>query len=166
VKVVASEALQCPTLLRNGFGGHRIEGIGDKHVPWIHNVRNTDLVAGIDDNACMALLRLFNEPAGREWLVGRGVDRDLVGRLDLLGISGIANLLVAVRHTLRARPDDVLLTVATDSMELYGRGSPRARAARRVRRAARPSTTSATCSAPASTTCSSCRTGTASGCTT
>ena len=39
LKVVASEALQCPTLLQNGFGGHRIEGIGDKHVPWIHNVR-------------------------------------------------------------------------------------------------------------------------------
>ncbi len=65
LKVVASEALQCPTLLQNGFGGHRIEGIGDKHVPWIHNVRNTDAVAAIDDEDCMRLLRLFNEPAGR-----------------------------------------------------------------------------------------------------
>src|SRR4051812_29792301 len=44
-RVVATEALQCPTLLRCGFGDHRIEGIGDKHVPWIHNVRNTDMVA-------------------------------------------------------------------------------------------------------------------------
>ncbi len=122
IKVVAGEALQCPTLLYNGHGAHRIEGIGDKHVPWIHNLRTTDVVAGIDDNACMALLRLFNEPAGREWLVMQGVDPVLVGRLDLLGISGIANLLVAVKtaHYFELGPDDVLLTVATDSMELYG----------------------------------------------
>jgi cysteine synthase A len=59
IKVVASEAKQCPTLLMNGFGGHRIEGIGDKHVPWIHNVRNTDVVTAIDDEDCMRILRLF-----------------------------------------------------------------------------------------------------------
>ncbi|HPB24793.1 MAG TPA: pyridoxal-phosphate dependent enzyme, partial [Bacteroidales bacterium] len=64
IKVVASEALQCPTLLMNGFGGHRIEGIGDKHVPWVHNVKNTDMVTAIDDEDCMRLLRLFNEPEG------------------------------------------------------------------------------------------------------
>ncbi|MCH9007516.1 pyridoxal-phosphate dependent enzyme, partial [candidate division KSB1 bacterium] len=63
-KIVAAEALQCPTLLQNGYGGHRIEGIGDKHVPWIHNVRNTDMVVAVDDAACMNLIRLFNEPAG------------------------------------------------------------------------------------------------------
>ncbi|HOS80674.1 MAG TPA: pyridoxal-phosphate dependent enzyme, partial [Anaerolineae bacterium] len=57
-RIVASEALQCPTLLRNGFGGHRIEGIGDKHVPWIHNVRNTDVVTAIDDEATLSLIRL------------------------------------------------------------------------------------------------------------
>src|SRR5688500_10593295 len=62
-KIAASEALQCPTLLQIGFGAHRIEGIGDKHVPWIHKLRNTDLVMAIDDRATMALLRLFNEPA-------------------------------------------------------------------------------------------------------
>src|SRR4030066_358565 len=67
-KVAASEALQCPTLMLNGFGGHRIEGIGDKHVPWIHNVRNTDMVIGIDDSDCMGILRLFNEEAGKEYL--------------------------------------------------------------------------------------------------
>ena len=66
LKVVATEALQCPTLLRNGFGAHRIEGIGDKHVPWVHNVRNTDMVAAIDDEQCMSLLRLFNEAAGHD----------------------------------------------------------------------------------------------------
>jgi cysteine synthase len=64
-KIVASEALQCPTLLENGFGAHRIEGIGDKHVPWIHNVKNTDVVVAIDDNAVVNLSRLFNEPAGQ-----------------------------------------------------------------------------------------------------
>jgi len=64
-KVVASEALQCPTLLQNGFGAHRIEGIGDKHVPWIHNLKNTDMLVAIDDNAVVNLSRLFNEPAGR-----------------------------------------------------------------------------------------------------
>jgi hypothetical protein len=91
-------------------------------VPWIHNLRTTDVVAGIDDNACMALLRLFNEPAGRGWLVGQGVDPLLVDRLDLLGISGIANLLVAVKtaHYFELGTGDVLMTVATDSMELYG----------------------------------------------
>jgi len=122
IKVVAGEALQCATLLYNGHGAHRIEGIGDKHVPWIHNMRNMDAVAGIDDNACMALLRLFNEPAGREWLVTQGVDPMLVGRLDLLGISGIANLLVAVKTAryFELTERDILLTVATDSMELYG----------------------------------------------
>ncbi len=76
VKTVATEALQCPTLLKNGFGDHRIEGIGDKHVPWVHNVRNTDAVAAIDDEDCMRLLRLFNEPAGRELLVAAGAPAD------------------------------------------------------------------------------------------
>jgi cysteine synthase A len=64
-KLAASEALQCPTLLLNGFGSHRIEGIGDKHVPWIHNVRNTDMVMAIDDEAPMQMIRLFNEPEGQ-----------------------------------------------------------------------------------------------------
>ncbi len=71
-KIAASEALQCPTLLMNGFGAHRIEGIGDKHVPWIHNVKNTDMVIAIDDEASMSLIRLFNEPVGSEYLVESG----------------------------------------------------------------------------------------------
>ena len=120
-KLVVSEALQCPTLLENGFGGHRIEGIGDKHVPWIHNARNTDMVTGIDDEDCMCLVRLFNEATGRSYLQSQGVPTDLVKQLDLLGISGIANLLSAIKfakyHELTGR--DVILTVLTDSMELY-----------------------------------------------
>ncbi len=120
-KVAASEALQCPTLLLNGFGGHRIEGIGDKHIPWIHNVKNTDLVMAIDDEACLSLVRLFNEPAGRAYLVRQGVPEDLVGRLDLMGISSIANVLSAIKFArwYELGEHDLVLTVWTDSMELY-----------------------------------------------
>ncbi len=121
-KVGASEALQCPTLLINGFGGHRIEGIGDKHIPWIHNVKNTDLVVAIDDEACMSIVRLFNEPAGRAYLVKQGVPEALIGQLDLLGISGIANVLSSIKFArwYELGPNDIVLTVLTDSMELYG----------------------------------------------
>ncbi len=120
-KVIASEALQCPTLLNNGFGAHRIEGIGDKHVPWIHNLRNTDFVVAIDDNSVVNILRLFNEPAGREYLVRKGVPAAVVDRLNLLGFSGIANMLSAVKFAKynELGPNDVVLTVLTDSMELY-----------------------------------------------
>ena len=121
-KVGASEALQCPTLLINGFGGHRIEGIGDKHIPWIHNVKNTDLVTAIDDEACIGLVRLFNEPAGRAYLLKQGVPQDLVSKLDLLGISGIANVLSCIKFAkwYELGEHDLVLTVWTDSMELYG----------------------------------------------
>ncbi len=120
-KVAASEALQCPTLLINGFGGHRIEGIGDKHIPWIHNMKNTDLVMAIDDEACMSLVRLFNEPAGRTYLIKKGVSEALVKRLDLLGISSIANVLSSIKFAkwYELGEHDLVLTVWTDSMELY-----------------------------------------------
>lgn len=120
-KIVASEALQCPTLLENGFGSHRIEGIGDKHVPWVHNVKNTDLVVAIDDNAVVNLARLFNEPAGRSYLVKHGVPQETVQQLDLLGFSGISNLLSAIKFAkyFELGDRDIVLTVLTDSMELY-----------------------------------------------
>lgn len=120
-KVIAGEALQCPTLLENGFGAHRIEGIGDKHVPWIHNILNTDMIMAIDDNAVVNLARLFNEPAGRKYLVDQGVPEELVGKLDLLGFSSIANIVMAIKMAKYYEMDanDVILTVWTDSMELY-----------------------------------------------
>lgn len=120
--ITASEALQCPTLLNNGFGAHRIEGIGDKHVPWIHNIKNTDLVVAIDDNAVVNISRLFNEPEGRKYLVRKGVPEEFVSRLDLLGFSGIANVLSAIKTAkyFEMGPNDIMLTVLTDSMELYG----------------------------------------------
>ena len=120
-KIVASEALQCPTLIQNGFGAHRIEGIGDKHVPWIHNIRNTDMVMAVDDDAAMAVTRLFNEPAGQRLLAGKGVPEALVTRLPELGISCVANLLASIQFAkwYELGPNDVVATVLTDSMELY-----------------------------------------------
>ncbi len=121
-RIAVSEALQCPTLLMNGFGGHRIEGIGDKHVPWIHNVRNTDTVIAVDDEHPVRLLRLFNEPQGRRYLEEQGVPGDLVKQLDLLGISSIGNVLSAIKFAKYYELDehDIVLTVFTDSLELYG----------------------------------------------
>ncbi len=120
-KVVASEALQCPTLLTNGFGGHRIEGIGDKHIPWVHNVRNTDVVTAIDDEDCMRLMRLFNEPEGIAFLKKEGIGPHIADNLHLLGISAIANTLAAIKTAKHYEldEDDVIVSVATDAMELY-----------------------------------------------
>ena len=121
IKVAASEALQCPTLLYNGYGGHRIEGIGDKHVPWIHNIKTMDMVVDIDDQNCMDLLRLFNEPAGMDYLKKKGVDPNVVDQLNLLGISSIANLLGCIKMAkyYEMNDDSIIVTVATDSMDMY-----------------------------------------------
>lgn len=120
-KIVASEALQCPTLLENGFGAHRIEGIGDKHVPWVHNSKNTDMVVAIDDNAVVSLSRLFNEKAGQEYLRKQGVSEEIVSQLNLMGFSGISNVLSAIKAAkyYEMGKNDIMLTVLTDSMELY-----------------------------------------------
>ena len=122
MKIVASEALQCPTILNNGFGEHRIEGIGDKHIPWVHNVRNTDVVTAIDDEACVRIARLFNEPEGKKVLAQYGVKKEVIAQLSLLGFSGISNLLSAIKTAkhFEMGKDDVIVTVFTDSMELYG----------------------------------------------
>ncbi len=119
--IAAAEALQCPTLLYNGYGAHRIEGIGDKHIPWIHNVRNTDIITAVDDNDPVGLVRLFNEPAGKDYLAGIGVPDEDLGRLSLLGISSVANLLAAVKLAkyFELTRRDVIFTVFTDSMDLY-----------------------------------------------
>lgn len=121
VRVVATEALQCPTLYQFGFGAHRIEGIGDKHVPWIHNVRNTDAVCAVDDEQTMQLIRLFNEPDGHKYLLRQGVPAALVKQLDLLGISCVCNLVAAIKTAkhYELNKDDVLFIPVTDSMELY-----------------------------------------------
>ena len=120
-KIAASEALQCPTLLRNGFGEHRIEGIGDKHVPWIHNIKNLDFVVAVDDETPISLMRLFNEPAGKKYLTSEGVPTALIDMLDLLGISSIGNLVTAIKFAryYELGEHDIVMTVLTDSMEMY-----------------------------------------------
>ena len=120
-KIAAGEASQCPTLLENGFGAHRIEGIGDKHVPWIHNVKNTDMVIDLDDNVIVHLARLFNEPAGQSYLASQGVPEATVESLDLFGFPGIANLSMAIKFAkyYELGSQDVVITVLTDSMDLY-----------------------------------------------
>jgi len=121
MKTTAAEAYECPTLLNNGFGGHRIEGIGDKHVPWVHNVRNTDAVAAIRDEDCMRLLRLFNEAEGHKLLIDSGVNANLVKDLPLLGISSIGNLLACIKMAkyFEYNEDDVIFTCFTDSAGMY-----------------------------------------------
>ncbi|GMQ99055.1 MAG: pyridoxal-phosphate dependent enzyme [Acidimicrobiia bacterium] len=120
-KIVAGEAVQCPTMIYNGFGEHRIEGIGDKHIPWVHNVRNTDMAMGVDDEASVSLIRLFNEPAGRQYLADQGVADSVLEKLPMLGISGVGNVLMAIKMAKYYELDsnDVIVTVATDSMEMY-----------------------------------------------
>jgi len=121
-KIAAGEAVQCPTLWLNGYGAHRIEGIGDKHVPWIHNVRNTDFIIAIDDNDSMNLIRLFNEDGGQKYLTNDiGAPESVVSQLNLLGISSIANLLMSIKFAkyYELTKNDVVLTVFTDSMDMY-----------------------------------------------
>lgn len=121
-KLAVSEALQCPTILNNGFGDHKIEGIGDKHIPWIHNVKNTDMAMAIDDNLAMRVLQLFNEEEGKKYLKKKKVDDTIINSLDLFGISSIANMASAVKFAkyYELTEKDVVLTVFTDSIELYG----------------------------------------------
>jgi cysteine synthase A len=119
---VAVEALECPTMLENGFGEHNIQGIGDKHIPLIHNVTNTDVVVGISDHATDELDVLFNTPAGRAYLTDRkGVPVDLVAALEHFGLSSICNVLAAIK-TAKLKgygANDVIVTVATDGAALY-----------------------------------------------
>jgi cysteine synthase A len=120
--ICAVEAVECPTLLYNGFGEHNIQGIGDKHVPYIHNVMNTDFVAGVSDAATDCVSLVFNSETGRAYLRDRkGVDGRLVAELGHLGLSSIANIIGAVKLAkyLGLGPEDAVITVATDGAPLY-----------------------------------------------
>jgi len=121
-RIAAAEALECPTLLENGFGEHNIQGIGDKHVPLIHNVMNTDVVVAVSDRATDHLGLLFSQPAGREYLAGRhGVPPELIDALSSFGLSSICNVVAAIKvaDRLGLGPDDAILTVATDGDRMY-----------------------------------------------
>ena len=123
-KIVGLEPIQCPTLYNNGYGAHEIQGIGDKHVTWIHNVLNMDALMAIDDMDCLNGLRVLAEDEGRRPLTDRfGLDQAFVGRLaNLLGISGVCNIIGAIKTAkfYDMTADDVIVTVATDAMERYG----------------------------------------------
>ncbi|HEV2356024.1 MAG TPA: pyridoxal-phosphate dependent enzyme, partial [bacterium] len=120
--IVAVEALECPTMLYNGFGQHNIQGIGDKHIPLIHNVMNTDVVTAVSDRTTDRLDLVFNTPQGREHLLRhRAVPLETVSALSALGLSGICNVVAAIKvaRYFKYGPDDVVMTVATDSTEMY-----------------------------------------------
>jgi cysteine synthase len=120
--IVAVEALECPTMLENGFGEHNIQGIGDKHIPLIHNVMNTDVVVGISDRATDELDVLFNTAEGRSYLARRkGLDEELVEALSHFGLSSICNVLASIKTAklLGLGPDDAIVTVATDGAAMY-----------------------------------------------
>lgn len=121
LKIVASEAMQCPTIYLNGFGAHRIEGIGDKHIPWIHNTRNTSAIAAVDDQDCMDILQLFNTDSGRDLLLAEGLAPELIAALPLLGVSSISNLLSSIKAAryFELTERDLIFTVFTDSAAMY-----------------------------------------------
>ena len=121
-KIAVVEALECPTLLYNGYGEHNIQGIGDKHVPFIHNATNTDMVVGVSDRSTDALNLLFNTEAGRDYLTNRrGLNASAREGLARLGLSGICNLLAAIKVAKhwRLTSMDAIVTVATDDATLY-----------------------------------------------
>jgi cysteine synthase len=121
-RIVVVEPLECPTLLCNGYGEHNIQGIGDKHVPLIHNVMNTDLVVGVSDRDCDGLFALFNSDAGKRFLIERkNAAPEMLAKFVGLGLSGIANILGAIKTAKRLQlsSDDVLITVATDGAPMY-----------------------------------------------
>jgi len=112
-RTVGLEPVQCPTLYEVGFGAHAIEGIGDKHVTWVHNVRAMDLLFCIDDQACLDGLQLLQE--GRELV---GLDWDVDG---VFGVSGLCNLIGAIKtakHWGLGR-GSVIVTLATDGFDRY-----------------------------------------------
>ena len=131
-RTVAVEALECPTMLYNGFGEHNIQGIGDKHVPLVHNVMSTDAAVAVTDAATDGLFMAFGHEAGRRLLAGSGVPGDVLASLRHFGLSSICNVLAAIKYARTAGlgSDDVVITVATDGAALYESERPRLTAAR------------------------------------
>ncbi|TNE51773.1 MAG: pyridoxal-phosphate dependent enzyme [Deltaproteobacteria bacterium] len=120
-KIVGVEPIQCPTLYNVGYGGHQIEGIGDKHVTWVHNVRNMDLLVCVDDQTCVEGMQLLQE--GRDHLAAElGIAEDVLATWDnVFGISSVCNILGAIataRHY-EMEEDQIIVTVATDGFDRY-----------------------------------------------
>jgi cysteine synthase len=122
-RIVGLEPVQCPTIYENGFGGHDIQGIGDKHVTWIHNTRNMDAIICIDDMESKQGLQLLTDPAGKEYLATQaGIDEATVELMSqFFGISGVCNVLGAIKaaKAYGLGSKDLIVTVATDAIDRY-----------------------------------------------
>ncbi|MCD6552523.1 MAG: pyridoxal-5'-phosphate-dependent protein subunit beta [Chloroflexi bacterium] len=122
-KIVGLEPIQCPTVYWNGYGGHDIQGIGDKHVTWIHNVMNMDAIMCIDDVESKKGLQLLTEEAGWKTMIDRyGVPEDSVRLMaETFGISGVCNVLGAIKTAkwYGFGKDDVIITILTDAIDRY-----------------------------------------------
>jgi cysteine synthase A len=115
---VGVEPIQCPTLWNCGYGGHRIEGIGDKHVTWIHHVTGMDYMVCIDDADSVRVLQMIHDA---NETVSQALGVDLSHLKEFFGVSGICNVLAAIKtaKTLRLGPKDLVMTVATDAFDRY-----------------------------------------------
>jgi cysteine synthase A len=121
-RIAAVEALECPTMLENGYGEHNIQGIGDKHIPLIHNVMNTDFVIAVSDRVSDRLNLLFNTPTGKAYLAARpDIDASIAAAFAEIGISGLANIAAAIQLAgyMDYGSDDAVVTIATDGARLY-----------------------------------------------
>lgn len=121
-KIVGLEPVQCPTLYNNGYGAHEIQGIGDKHVTWIHNVLNMDAIMCIDDMECLRGLQLLTEEPGWRVLEREGVPAAAVQQLStIFGISGVCNVLGAIKTAKHYRlgKGEVVVTICTDAIDRY-----------------------------------------------
>ncbi len=129
-KIVAAEALECPTMLYNGFGEHNIQGIGDKHIPFIQNITNCDAVVALSDRGSDTLNLLFQTDEGRAELRKRGVSDELIQTLENFGLSSNANVLAAIKTAkkLGLGKNDVIMTVATDGAAMYSTELDKAKA--------------------------------------
>jgi hypothetical protein len=79
------------------------------------------MVIAVDDEIPMSWIRLFNDPVGIEFLRKKGVSKDFLDKIDWIGISGAANLAAAVKYAkyYELKENDVVVTILTDSMEMY-----------------------------------------------
>jgi cysteine synthase len=122
-RIVGIEPIQCPTLYNNGYGGHDIQGIGDKHVTWIHNVLNLDAIMCVDDIACKKGLQLLTDEGGLRVLTDRyGIAAATARQLStIFGISGVCNVLGAIKTAKHYQfgTGDVIVTICTDAIDRY-----------------------------------------------
>jgi cysteine synthase len=121
-KIIGSEPIQCPTLIQNGYGGHDIQGIGDKHVTWIHNVMNMDAMVAVDDIECKLGLQLLTDPVGKGYLNTLGIAVEDTDKMaSIFGISGVCNVLSAIKAAkyYEMTEEDTIVTIATDNIDRY-----------------------------------------------